>query len=400
MPEPRRLQGLRIGPRSELALALALLAAALAEQLARPDTEHSLRAAAWILAVWAPILVRRTHPAWGACAAAAVIVAAPDLRGDFPPATLAVLEPLILAYSCGAHGPLRAGLAATVALTVAIQIHVGFAEAPNAEIAIATLPPWWVGLEVRRRLELVRELAARTREVEAEEESFIRLSVQRERARIARDLHDIVSHHLALMVIQAGAGRLAEPWRADVAAARMRTIRDAGVEALTEADRLVAMLQPRGTAAPRLASLLERARATGARVVVAPADPSLPPEIEAIAYRVVQEALTNAMKHAPGAAVDIRVAVGDGELVITVRNDTSDQTSAIADTGSGAGLAGMRERLAALGGRLDAGPTADGGFRACARLPLRRSPPATTPPAAPARSTRRAAVPPRGSPPR
>jgi signal transduction histidine kinase len=373
VPEPRALRLPRVSPRSELALALALLAAALAEQLTRPDTEHSLRAAVWIVAAWSPVLIRRTRPVAGTLAAAAVIVAAPATGGDFPPATLEVLLPLILSYSCGAHAPARAGLAATMALAVAIQIQVGFAHAPNLEIAIAALPPWWGGLQVRRRRGLVRELEVRTHELEAEEEAYIRLSVERERARIARDLHDIVSHHLALMVIQAGAGRLAEPWEADVAAARFATIRDAGAQALAEADRLVTMLQPDRTAAPRLAPLLERARATGARVVVTPPDPAMPPEIEAIAYRVVQEALTNAMKHSPGAAIDIHVRLDDGELAITARNDSVAEASAIAHTGSGLGLAGMRERLAALGGSLDAGAEADGGFRICARLPLDRT---------------------------
>jgi signal transduction histidine kinase len=241
-------------------------------------------------------------------------------------------------------------------------------------------------VEVRRRRRLVHELARRTRELAAEEEAFVQLSVRRERARIARDLHDIVSHHLAVMVIQAGAGRLAEPWQADAAAERLATIRDAGVQALAETDRLVTMLQAHEASAPRLAQLLQRARATGAQVIVSPLDPALSPEIEAIAYRVVQEALTNTMKHAPGATVDVHVGLSDGELTITVRNSTIAETSAIAHTGSGLGLAGMRERLEVLNGSLAAGPDADGGFRLRARLPLtrthpgggRRSPPTIT----------------------
>jgi signal transduction histidine kinase len=374
MPDLHGLRLVPLGRRSELALAVAFFAAALLEQFARTDTEHSLRAVVWILALGAPVLVWRTHPVAGACAAAVLIVALPNTAGDFPPAVFEYLWPIVLSYSCGAHAPARAGLPATVALAVAIQIHVGFGEAPNLEIAIATLPPWWGGLQVRRRRQLVHELARRTRELEAEEEAFVRLSVHRERARIARDLHDIVSHHLAVMVIQAGAGRLAEPWQADVAVGRFATIRDAGAQALAEADRLVTMLQGDGATPPRLGPLLDRARTTGARVIVTPPDPALAPEIEAIAYRVAQEALTNAMKHAPGAALDIRVALADRELTITVRNDTVAEASAIAHTGSGLGLAGMRERLAGLGGSLDAGLQADGGFLVCARLPVDGSP--------------------------
>jgi signal transduction histidine kinase len=316
---------------------------------------------------------RRAVPEGGrwlavAFASAVAIALAPAIGADVP--GFVVVWPIVATYGCGAYAAPRPGLAASVALAVAMQLQMGFAEAPNLEIAIATIPPWWVGHEVRRRRALVAELAQRTRELEAEEEAFIRLSVQRERARIARDLHDIVSHHLAVMVIQAGAGRLAEPWRPEVAQARFTDIREAALQAVAEADRLVTMLHPDGDAAPRLASLLDRAEAAGARVVVTPADVALGAEVEAIAYRIVQEALTNAMKHAPGAPLEIEVAVAGGELGITVGNDLGDATSPIASTGSGLGLAGMRERVAGLGGSMTAGPDGHGGFRLCARLPL------------------------------
>lgn len=370
MPEPGRTARVRVGPRTELALLLAILAAALAEQFGRSDTSHTFEALVWIVAAWVPLLGRRRHAAAATCLAAVVIVAAPDINGHFPPSALEVLLPPILAYSCGAHARLRCGLAATVALAAAIQIHVGFSEFPNVEIAITTLPPWWCGVEVRRRRELVAELAARTRELEAEESAFIALSVQRERGRIARDLHDIVSHHLALMVIQAGAGRLAEPWQVDAADERFATVREAGAEALEEADHLLALLQPGGAETASLTRLLERARAGGAHVEVTPLGLTLPREIEAIAYRVVQEALTNAMKHAPQGALDIQVAVDRDDLTIAVRNEAGGAPSPLARTGSGLGLAGMRERLEARGGSLGAGPDPDGGFHLFARLPL------------------------------
>jgi signal transduction histidine kinase len=316
-------------------------------------------------------LARHAHLVAGGLAVVLVILALARIGGDVPPSALGGVLTLVLAYACGAYAPTRAGLAATVALAVAIQVHVGFAEFPNAEIFIATLPPWWGGFEVRRRRELVDALAARTRELEAEEESFVSLSVQRERARIARDLHDIVSHHLAVMVIQAGAGRLAVPWQADAASARMAAIRDAGAQALAEADRLGTVLGADGAAALRLAPLLDRARAAGARVVVIPPDFALEPDVEATAYRIVQEALTNAMKHAPGAAVQVDVVLAGSALTITVANDGVAKRSPIAQTGSGLGLAGMRERLAALGGSLEATPEAGGGFRVRAQLPVR-----------------------------
>jgi signal transduction histidine kinase len=369
VPDPRVRRLAPLGRRAEPVLAVALVAAAATEQLVQPGTEHSLWAVAAVIAFCAPILVRRDHPVIATPVASTVLVAV-ALIADFSPAPIVFLVPPILAYSCGAHAPPRQGLLAIAALAVALQVQLGFADAPNVEIAVQTLPLWWAGLEVSRRRLLVHELARRTRELAAEEEAFVQLSVRRERARIARDLHDIVSHHLAVIVIQAGAGRLAEPWQAAVAAERFATIGDAGVQALAETERLVAVLQADETGAPRLAQLLERTRATGAQVIVSPADPALSPETEAIAYRVVQEALTNVMKHAPGAAVEVHLGLRDGELTITVYNGTAVQTSAIAHTGSGLGLAGMRERLEALGGSLAAGPDAEGGFRLRARLPI------------------------------
>ena len=193
------------------------------------------------------------------------------------------------------------------------------------------------------------ELATRTSQLEAEENAFIELSVQRERSRIARDLHDIVSHHLALMVIQAGAGRVSEPWQADEADERFETLREAGTQALAEADRLLTMLQPDGSGAASLTRLLDRARAAGARVEVTPAGLTVTPIVEEVAYRVVQEALTNAMKHAPHAALDIQVGVDGGTLAIALRNEPDATPSPLARTGSGLGLAGMRERLETSG---------------------------------------------------
>jgi signal transduction histidine kinase len=357
-----------VGPRAELALALAFVAAAFVEQRARRDAEHSTLPYVWIAAVGLPLFVRRTHPVAGTIFAAALIAAAPETSGSFPPSLFEYVLPVVLAYACGAHSATGPGLAATVALIVGIQIHLGFADAPNGEIAIATLPPWWAGREVRRRRQLVRELAERTRELETEEEAFVRLSVQRERARIARDLHDIVSHHVALMVIQAGAGRLAEPWNADAAASRLATIRDAGAQALTEADRLVSMLHPVGAQHARLSPLLDRARELGAHVLVTPRDMILAGDLEVLAHHVVREAITNAMKHAPGAKLDIRLALDGTALTIAVHNTHVATTSPIAATGSGLGLAGMRERVATAGGSLHVHSDSDG-FQLRATLP-------------------------------
>jgi signal transduction histidine kinase len=365
----RRLRRLvSFGPRTELVVIVVFVGEAIVEQLVRSDTEHSLLAVVWIAAVGAPLFFRRTHPVAGTLLAAALIAAAPQTSGTFPPSLFGFVVPVVLSYACGAYATTLSGLTAVVALITGLQIHMGFADAPNAEIAIAALPPWWAGREVRRRRQVVRDLAARTRELETEEEAFVRLSVQRERARIARDLHDIVSHHVALMVIQAGAGRLAEPWDADAAAGRFGTIRDAGVQALTEADRLVTLLQSGGADHVRLSPLLDRARELGAELVVTPADLALPPDLEAVAHHVTREAITNAMKHAPGAKLEIHLDLDSTALTISVRNKLVATTSPIAATGSGLGLAGMRERVAAAGGSLVAAAD-NGSFWLRATLP-------------------------------
>ena len=369
MREAASVRRVATGPHADLLLFLGFVAAAVGEELVRPGADHSPRALVWIVALSSPLLVRRSHPVLATGLTAGLILAVPDLSG-FPPGLFEVVLPVVLSYSCGAHAKRLPGLAATLALSAAIQVYMGFAEAPNLEILIGTLPPWWGGCEVRRRRQLVGQLAERTRELEAEEEAFVRLSVQRERARIARDLHDIVSHHLALMVVQAGAGRLAEPWEPEVAVGRFAAIREAGVEALTEADRLVTMLSPTHSEPRSLAHLLDRACELGARVVVTPPDLVLAPELEAAAHQVAREALTNAMKHAPGAPLEIRVALSGDELTISADNDAVAAASPIAETGSRLGLTSMRDRVEALGGSLTAGPSPSGGFSVRARLPL------------------------------
>ena len=200
-------------------------------------------------------------------------------------------------------------------------------------------------------------LAERNRQLEAEREAVAALAVRRERARIARELHDIVAHHLAVMVIQAGAGRLAAPDDG----ARFAGIRDAGNEALAELDRLVALQTDAADAPPRaLDTLLGQARAAGLELDYEPlpAGVRVAPAIEDGAYRVIQEALTNAMKHAAGSVVRVRLAIRAGALEIDVRDGGAVAPLAAGGVGPGLGLAGMRERVEALGGALDAGPRA------------------------------------------
>ena len=259
------------------------------------------------------------------------------------------------------------------------SIGMGFSEFPNFEVYFATLGPWWVGLQVHRRRRIVAELRERTEQLEQEQDAFSRLAVRRERARIARELHDVVGHHLAVMVVQAGAGRIAPVAQRDRNAERFASIRESGSHALEEMARLVDLLEAErdgaGGVLTRLRVLIDEAAAGGVRVgfTALPTELRLRPDVEDAAYRVVQEAMTNAIKHAPGADVRVQLRAHDEELEIDVHNERPVAASSLSDAGSGLGLAGMSDRVEALGGSLDAGPTDDGGWCLTARLPVAAS---------------------------
>jgi signal transduction histidine kinase len=167
---------------------------------------------------------------------------------------------------------------------------------------------------------------------------------------------------------------MAAPGPADRAADRFRTIRQSGGQALAEMARLVDILHTDVSeyGGTRLRMLLDRADAGGLRLRATPLPPyvRLPAEVEDVAYHVVQEGLTNAMKHAPGTEVQVRLTAAAGCLEVEVRNERASVASPLAGTGAGMGLAGMRERVESLAGELTAEPVNSGGFRVQARLPL------------------------------
>jgi signal transduction histidine kinase len=351
-------------------LALVLAAVGLLELL-RPGVVEPARVGLVVVLLCAPVGVAPRSPLLAAAAMAFVIAFVPSGEGSFPDSPL--MAQAAIAYACGAYGSRWAGSLGAALLLVTTELVVGFPDDVFIPFLLATAAPWWVGMQVRDRRRLVSDLADRNRELEAEQDAFARLSVRRERARIARELHDIVAHHLAVIVIQAGAGRMADPGRVDEAAERFRSIRQSGDQALTEMACLVDVLHAdkEADAGDRLRLLLDDADARGLelRVTHLPADVRLPADAEDAAYRVVQEGLTNAMKHAPGAEVDVRLGMNGDSLEIVVRNRGDSRPSTLADSGSGLGLTGMRERIESAGGRLDAGPDGDG-WCLQARLPV------------------------------
>jgi signal transduction histidine kinase len=330
----------------------------------------------FVLPFAATVAVRRRWPVAATAVACALLLAAWPLgmpallNGPLGTPLLSVL--FLLSYTLGAETGVAAGLAGTVLLAACAQIAGGGFSVPAEMI---TFGPWLAGRVVRSRRRLAEQLQARNDELRAEQEAFAAESVRYERARIARDLHDVVAHCLSVMVVQASAGqRMTES--GDVAEA-LETVAAAAAQAQTEIGRLVELLAGGSSCgpAPQLAmvgELVGRASATGLAVncqFLGDCD-HLDCAASETAYRVVQEALTNAFKHAPGAPVDVTIHGDTSGVTVDVVNAAPRESPAgLARSGGGYGLAGMLERVHACGGSLTSGPTAAGGWQVSAVLP-------------------------------
>jgi signal transduction histidine kinase len=223
-------------------------------------------------------------------------------------------------------------------------------------------------------------LEERNLQLQREQELSTRVALQDERQRIARELHDVVAHSVSVMVVQAGAART--QLRRDVARSEeaLLAVEATGREALSELRRLLGLLTE-AEATPALAPqpgldqldrLVSRVSQAGLRVQVeVTGEPrALPAGVDLTAYRVLQEALTNALRYAPGAQTRVQVAYDDEALVLDVVNDRSADARNGVQAGAGRGLIGMQQRVAVYGGELSAGRTEAGGFAVHARLPL------------------------------
>ncbi len=301
--------------------------------------------------------------------------ALPGLTDATP--NVSYLAPAIAAYVVAAHARRSIAAVTLVMLTGSLEVANIPSGAWVPELFVS-LGPWVVGAIVRSRQQIVAELEQRAVELEREREAFARLAAQRERARIARELHDIISHNMAVMVVQAGAGRIAPPKDPAHVAEVFQRIRAAGGAALAEMDQLVDVLglhTSRSLSSATLAGvadLVAEARSAGLDVTaqLSVMDSSVPVEVEQAAYRAIQEGLTNVLKHAPGSHVQLRLEARDRQLELEVRNSGAPSEGAgLAATGSGLGLAGMTERIQARGGELSAGPLPDGGWHFHVRLP-------------------------------
>jgi len=316
----------------------------------------------------------RTHPRLVAVVGGALwfLVAVNNKNVWFPASALAIMAGLAAAVALAWSG--RAAWLAGFGLGIYLYLF-WLVLPPTSPVAIVmfSVPGFLAGTVLRQREETVDQLARRGRELEEERELFAQIALRHERARIASELHDIIGHAISVMVIQAAAGqRLVgrDQARAEQAFAAIAESARQGREDL---HRLVELLGGTETSGPDLTLIDEvvtRAARSGLDVSCRfeGGHDAVAAGTAHIAFRVVQESLTNALRYAPGAAVRVLVNGSGTGLTVRVENDRSVQER-LNLAGTGRGLTGLRERVQELGGQLLAGPTPHGGWRVEATLP-------------------------------
>jgi signal transduction histidine kinase len=269
---------------------------------------------------------------------------------------------------------LYAGLTARQAL-LAQEAVVGF---------LPLVAGWFIGDSAAARTRYLAGLAEQAERARVAEAERAHQQVREERIRIARELHDVVAHTLAVITVQAGVGRRLMARRPEEARTALESIETIGRTAQEELRVVLGLLRDEENRTAALApapglvdikELVETVRASGTPVdlYMSGTDRPLSPALELTVYRVVQEALTNVVKHAPGARAAVALAVSDGELLLDVTNDADPPSPAgvvARHEDAGLGIVGMRERIAAFGGLLSAEPLGDWGFRVTAQVPI------------------------------
>ncbi|GIG39339.1 sensor histidine kinase [Cellulomonas phragmiteti] len=337
---------------------------------------------------------RRRRPA-----AALVVVTtatAASMAGGWQ-AHLAPLALVLVMYGFTVRSPRTRALAAAGVASITVGIGgvvAGVLRDDWERLDTIVLLVWTstaIALAVQARRATIAALEDRARRAEESREATARRRVAEERVTIARELHDVIAHHVAVMSVQSGvAEHLLE--RDPVAArAALGHVRGAARAVLSELQSVLGVLRQDEAAVPTapapglsgLEGLIDSFRATGTPLETRIPDllPVLPPAADVAAFRLVQEALTNVQKHAARAPTTVRVEVDGDSIVVAVTNSRPPTREPggwdVADpgAGSGLGLIGMRERVMAAGGRLETGPTPDGGFDVTARLPLTQEDP-------------------------
>ncbi|WP_019058624.1 sensor histidine kinase [Streptomyces prunicolor] len=288
-----------------------------------------------------------------------------------------VVAQLVCVYVLGRAGATRLGGLLVLPYVV---IALGSQEEPTRIVAVlvATLASAAAATGIAHHARSTALAHSATEQAFAD--TLLEHAARGERARIARELHDVVAHHISMIAVQAETARLTTPGLPAEGATRLLAIGDTARTALTEMRRLLGVLREDADTGvqrrpqPGLAQLIDLvdesrdAAGSRTRLIVSGHVTSLDPGIEVTAYRIVQEALTNARRHAPGAAVDVELRYGDEDLAVRVRDNGPGPVAAGL---SGHGLLGMRERAATVGGTLRTGPAPGGGFVVEARLPVK-----------------------------
>jgi signal transduction histidine kinase len=298
-----------------------------------------------------------------------------------------VIAYLIAVYSVASHRGLATSLPAgafgllVYIVSMAVEGYSFWQTVSNSVLFVGV---WWVGRSLRLRRAYLDELEARARRLERAREADSRAARAEERSRIARELHDVVAHHVSVMTVQAGAARRILHRDPESVQDALSTIEQMGRTALGEMRRLVGVLRTEAEPArtelsPQpgvhdVTALIDQLRETGLQVQlwIEGESRSLSPGVDLAAFRLVQEALTNTLKHAgPQARAWVRIQYADRQLEIEVEDDGRGLVAGLGRAGgNGHGLVGMRERVALYGGDLRIGPRSGGGFEVRARFPL------------------------------
>lgn len=339
------------------------------------------------LAAVALLVLRRRAPTTTLAVSGALVLAL--FAVDHTAGAVAVIAPAIALYSLAltrGGAQLVAAVAAVAGAVVAADFLLGGRHADAltlqtaAHVALIAVPVL-AAEALRNRRAYVQLLLERLETAEREREEEAQRRAEQERLRIARDLHDVVAHTLTTINVQAGVAAHRLELAPGEARDTLATIESASHEALDEVRAILGVLRDSGNGsaplepAPDLAAvggLIEQARSTGLDVsleVEGAQPPRVSEAVQVAAFRILQESLTNARRHAPGAAVRVKLSYGADRLRLAVENHTSG--SGAADGNTGVGILGMRERAMALGGTLQADRSA-GQFRVVAELPYRR----------------------------
>lgn len=344
---------------------------------------HGLLPGMLLFGQTAPVAARRLAPAMAAAVGAAAL--AIEALASVPTNTLSgLVAALVLLYSLGRHAAGWKLVVVTTFTGVALAVHmVWLSGLQIGDLAFAVIfgaAAWLTGRAMRRREQDRRRAADEARDERAAAAAALDAAVADERARIARELHDVVAHGMGVMVVQAAAAEQLLNEDPDSARVPLSAVRQTGQQALAEMRRLLGLLRDGGTAEgleaqpglQQLPGLVDRLREAGMAVTfTVTGEPTLvPPGQQLCAYRIVQEALTNSLKHAGGAPAIVELQYRADALAVRVHNSAGTRTPE-ASNGAGHGLVGMRERVRLYGGTLQAGSRPDGSFLVDAILPTR-----------------------------